>query len=113
MLNKEKVGLIKALKKLDKNGLTHVISHFDKEGIDKVCECVFNTIFTDLKISKRRRRKIKSVLNNDKSKNNIKIITKGRGNYLKRKAAILQEGEGIGLILSALAPLVTSLFTGK
>lgn len=113
MLNKDKALLISALKKLNTSELTHVIKHIDSAGIENICECVFNTIYTDLKLSKSKKRKIKSKLNNEKSKRNIDIITKKRNNTLKKRAALLQEGEGLGLILSAIAPLITSLFTGS
>jgi hypothetical protein len=111
MLNKENALLISALKKLDTNELTHIIKHIDSKGIEHLCECVFNTIYTDLKLPKNKRRKIKNKFNNDKSRKNINIITKKQSNILKKRAALLQEGEGLGLILSAIAPLITSLFT--
>ncbi len=111
MLNKDKALLINALKKLNTAELTHVVKHIDSDGIESLCECVFNTIYTDLKITQNKRRKIKSRLNNDNSKKNLSIITKKRNNISKKRAALLQEGEGLGLILSAIAPLITSLFT--
>lgn len=113
MLNKDKALLISALKKLNTSELTHVIKHIDSEGIEHICECVFNTIYTDLKIPKHKKNKIKRKLNNEKSKHNLSVITKKRNNTFKKRAALLQEGEGLGLILSAIAPLITSLFTRK
>lgn len=113
VLDKHVAILIRGLKKLDKEELTHIITYFDKKGIHKLCECVWNTIYTNLKLPKSKKNKIKAVLNNNRSKKNLAIILKKSGNKLKKKAAILQEGEGLGLILSAIAPLIASLFTGR
>ncbi len=111
MLNKDKALLISALKKLSNNELSHIIKHIDSAGIEHISECVFNTIYTDLKLSKRKKQKIKAKFNNETSRKNIGIITNKRNNIIKKRAALLQEGEGLGLILSAIAPLITSLFT--
>lgn len=113
MLDSDKAKLIKGLKKLDTTELTHFIKHLDKNGIEHLCECMYNTIYTNLNLPKNKRRKIKAALNNDRSRKNLGIITKKRSSIAKKRAALSQEGEGLGLILSAIAPLIASLFTRK
>lgn len=111
MLSKNKVNLFKALSRLSNDNLTHVLKHIDANGVESLCECVFNTIYTDLKLSNRNRQKIKKVLNNKKSRRNLNIITDRSKNVLKKRKALLQEGQGIGLILASVAPLLASLFS--
>lgn len=111
MLNKEKAVLIRCLKKLDNKEFTHLIKHIDPSGIEHICECVYNAIYTDLKLPASKRRKIKAKFNNETSRKNLNLITKKRINIKRKRAALQQEGEGIGLILSAIAPLIASLFS--
>ncbi len=128
MLNKDKAVLIKALRKLNTEELTHVVYHFDEDGVEKLCECLFNTIHTDLKLPKNKQKKIRSAFANQKSTKNLHLLinkrnkkSKGKNGVGKikrkrlfsmKKKALLQEGEGLGLILGAIAPLIAKLFTG-
>ncbi len=57
MLTKDKVNLFNALSKLNGEKLTHVLKHIDSKGIESVCECVFNTIYTDMKLSGKKKKK--------------------------------------------------------
>lgn len=111
MLTKKTGDLICSLSKLDINKLKHIIQCLDDDSIECLCESVFNTIFTKLGISASKRNKIKSKLDNPTSRRNIKIITRKRSNIKKKRLALQQEGEGLGLILSTLAPIIASLFT--
>lgn len=110
MLNTEKALLISGLKKLDTKELTHLIKHIDPSGIEHICECVYNAIYTDLNFPKHKKQKIKSKLNNINSRKNLDIITRKRINVKRKRAALQQEGEGLVTILGALAPLIASLF---
>lgn len=109
----KKARMVKALKKLSTEELLELIEFLDKNGITFLCEAIYNILHTDYNLPKSKQRKIKTALNNEKSRKNIKIITKRGASIAKKRAALLQEGEGIGLILSALAPLIAGLFTGK
>ena len=111
MLSKNKVNLFKSLSSLNGDNLTHVLKHIDANGVESVCECVFNTIYTDLKLSNRNRNKIRNTFKNNKSLRNLKVITDKSKNIQKKRKALLQEGKGIGLILATVAPLLASLFS--
>jgi hypothetical protein len=111
MLSKNKVCLYNALSRLNTNELSHIIKHIDSNGIESLCECVFNTIYTDLKLSKRNKNKIKKNFIEKKSLRNLKTITDKSKDISKKRKALLQEGKGIGLILSSVVPILASLIS--
>jgi hypothetical protein len=113
MLNKEKALFLKNLKNLNRKQLEHFLTHFNNDAIDSLCECVSNTIYTDLPINNKHKQAIKNSLQSNKSKSNIKVITKRKNSISKKRAALLQEGRGLGLIISALAPLLVSKFLNR
>ena len=111
MLSKKKYQLYKALSRIHNEDLPFVIPHMDSNGIESLCECVFNTIYTDLKLPKRHRTKIKKHFNARKSLRNLSIITDKSKDINKKRKALMQEGKGIGLILSTVAPILASLIS--
>lgn len=111
MLSKDKVQLFNALSKLNTENLTHILKHIDPKGVESVCECVFNTIYTDLRLSKKKRNHIKKLFGDKKALRNLKVITTKNKNSDKKRKALIQEGRGIGLILATVAPLLASLFS--
>ncbi len=112
MLTKDKLNLLKKLKRLKVNQFRHFIRHADNRQIDDICECVYNTIHNEhLKIDPFYINKIKNCLSKKKSKKNVRLIANKKTSYIKKRAALTQEGRGIGLIISALAPLLANLFT--
>lgn len=111
MLSHDKVNFFRALSRLKDDDLTHVVKHIDSKGIESICECVFNTIYNDLNVPKSKRKKIKGRFLDKKNLRNLKIITDKKRDTLKKKKAILQEGKGIGLILSTVAPILASLIS--
>lgn len=113
MLTKDKVNLFNALSKLNGDKLTHVLKHIDSKGIESVCECVFNTIYTDMKLSGRKKKNIKTIFSERKSRKNLNIITNKAKNSEKKRRALIQEGKGIFTILATVAPLLASLFSRK
>lgn len=113
MLSKESLKLYRALNELNTPSLTHVLKHIDANGIESICECIYNTIYTDLSIPKSKSLKIRRNLANAQSKRNIKIITKKLNSTERKRRALIQEGKGIGLILSTVVPLLANLLFKK
>jgi len=113
MLTKESIKLYQALNKLNTPNLTHVLKHIDSSGIESICECVYNSIYTDLSIPKNKKYRIKNILKNKQSIKNLKIITHKLSNTEKKRRALIQEGRGLGLILSAVLPLLANLIFNK
>lgn len=113
MLSKNKFKLLDALSGVKKDKLVHILKHIDEKGVESICECVFNTIYTDLKLSNPKRKSIKNTFSNKKKRRNLNIITNRDIDFKKKKRALLQEGQGIGLILATVAPLLAQLFMRK
>lgn len=111
MLSKDKIKLFNALSKLNSDNFTHILKHIDSNGVESICECVFNTIYTDLKIPKRRKSNIRKIFRNPNAIRNLKIITNKNKNTEKKRKALIQEGRGIFTILATVAPLLASLFS--
>lgn len=107
---KKKLELYKVLNSVPKVTLKHIIKHLDDESIDDICECVFNIIYTDLKLSNKKRSALKTKLHKHCCVKNLKRISNKKLSTSRRRKALMQEGEGIGLILSTVIPLLTKLF---
>lgn len=107
---KKKFNLYQILNKLPKDAFQHLLQHLDDESINDICECVYNVIYTDLKLSKNKRDSLKQKLHKHCCVKNLKKISNKKLTVSKRRKALMQEGEGIGLILSAIIPLLTRLF---
>lgn len=107
---KSKFEFYKTLQNLKPEVLNHLIKHLDDKSVDDICECVYNTLFTDLKIPKNKKNKLKRDLHKHCCKANLNIISSKNIPISKRRKALQQEGRGIGLILSSIVPLLTSLF---
>ena len=77
--------------------------------ITEKCECVYNVIHTDLSLSPSVKKKLRSHLKNKCSGKNLKIITQKKTPVSKRRKALSQEGNGIGLILGTVIPYLAKL----
>lgn len=108
---KSKLLLYKSLQNLKPEHLQHVIKHLNDKSIDDICECVYNVIFTDLKLPQKTKSKLKRNLHKHCCKSNLKIISSKKYSNTKRRQALSQEGRGLGFILSSIIPLLTNLFT--
>jgi len=107
---KKNLPLYVSLKKLSKETLKHVIEHLDNNSIDAICECVYNILYTNLNLSKKKKKTLKKKLHQHCCIKTLKKISNANVSVSKRRKALMQEGEGIGLILSAIVPLLTRLF---
>jgi len=101
--------MLDALSKLKTKQLIEIITLLDKDTIAALCECIYNAIFTNLNIPKKKQKKIKSKFSTPESRKNIKIITKKSSSLNKKRKALQQEGEGISLIISTLLPLLANI----
>lgn len=107
---KNKTSFYESLQNLKPEQLQHVMKHLDDKSIDDICECVYNTLFTDLNIPTNKKNKLKKHLNKHCCKANLKIISSKNRPISRRRKALQQEGKGLGIILSTIVPLLTSLF---
>ena len=78
---------------------------------DESCECLSSVIFNALSnnaLDKKDRRKLKGALTSQKGK--LRYIANHSKPLKTRRRKIAQLGGGLGVILSILAPLISSLF---
>jgi hypothetical protein len=109
---KYKLEFYKALSKVPKDMLQTIFHHLDDRSVDLICECVYNTIYTDMNLPNKTKKKLKTHLRKHCCLKNLKVITNKKNSVSKRREALKQEGKGIPFILSAILPLITKLFTG-
>jgi len=113
-LNKSKVVLARVLKQMKPDDLKYFILYFlNDTTIEELCEILFNTFKIDLKLPKNKKQKIKNKFNNLKSRRNLNILTNKTKPVNKKRRALMQEGEGLGVVLSVLAPLITKLVSER
>jgi hypothetical protein len=101
------------MKKLSGEDLNSFLDHLNDTSIDNVCECIFNVVNTDLKLSKAKRLKLRNHVKKNCCLSNIKRITNRKVPIYKRRKALQMEGRGLPLILASVIPFLTSLFTRK
>ena len=113
MIREDFLSILKIMKKLTGNDLQSFLDHLNDDSIDNVCECVYNVVNTDLKMSKAKRMKLKNHVKKNCCLSNIKKITNRKVPIFKRRKALQMEGRGLPLILASVIPFLTSLFTSK
>lgn len=113
VLYKKHFPLIKVLNSLDKESRSIVLNHLDDASSDLISECIFNVIHKPDRLPKETRSGLKRV--SPKEKQSLRYVADPRWRDYrdKRRAALSQSGKGLGLILSALVPILTSLLFPK
>ena len=106
----DNIFLLSLIKKLRVEDRQKLIKHLDSDAIDTLCECVYNLINEDLGLSRAKISKLKQKL--EPSKRNLRFVANKSNSVTKRRKVLSQEGEGLGLILSAAIPLISSLISG-
>jgi len=96
---KNKLLFYKSVQKLKPDHLIEIIHHLNDDSVNSLFECVYNTIYTDLKIPQNEKNKLKKKLKNKCSRKNLDIISSKKISISRRRKALKQEGRGIGLIL--------------
>ena len=102
------LDLLKVLKKMKPEERSKFVQYLNPEAVDFLCECFHNVLFTDLKV--KNKSLIKKKLKSNCSVSRLKLIANKSKPYQAKIKALKQEGAGIGLILSAALPFLTSLF---
>lgn len=103
------IPILKSLSKMKGEEVSHSIDCLNDEAIDDICECVYNVIFTDLKLSARKRASLKKHINQKCSSKRLKLITKRSHPVSKRRLLLQQEGSGLPLLLMTAVPFLINL----
>ena len=101
------------LSKLSNEEFNKFLRECNDKTIHDVCSAVFNTVYTDLGLSKFKQNKIKKYLKQSQERNNLNIITKKDINIKRKRRALQQEGEGIKTVLKTITPLLKVLIKKK
>lgn len=106
----DNVFLLTLIKKLKPEDRGKLINHLNNEAIELLTDSVHHIINVDIGLSSAKRNNLKKKLSPSK-KNFYKIADRSIP-IQKRRQALVQEGEGLGLILSAAIPLISNLISG-
>jgi hypothetical protein len=109
---KSLLPLIKLISKLKSNDIPDVLDLLSDKGINGICECVYNVIFTQLNLSKRKRNLLKKKINKQCSLHKLKRIV-GKDPIFKRRRYLKQQASGLPLILATAIPFLANLIFGK
>lgn len=101
--------LIKSFSKMNKDDVSHCVDCLNDETVNGICECVYNVIFTDLKLSPKKQSALKKHLKTKCSIDKIKKITKKSYPVSKRRELLKQEGSGLPMLLMTAVPFLIDL----
>ena len=59
---KNLIPILKAISKMNVTDFCHSLNNLNDSSVDGICECVYNVIFNDLKLSPRKRNALKITL---------------------------------------------------
>ena len=108
------LNLFKFLTSQKKQNFSSALSFLDTDSIEHISETIYNLLYNEkLKTSmtsKQKNKIVKSIKPNLKS---FEYSAKKHFPVSNRKKKILQSGTGLGLILSTLIPLISSLLLKK
>jgi len=112
-IKKDFIYFLRFTKSLKKGEFEHLIDYLSDNSIDHICECIFNLIHNDLKMSDNKLKKIKSHIKKNMNSKRLKMISDKKVPLLKRRKAIKQEGRGLPLLLASVIPFLANLFMPK
>jgi hypothetical protein len=114
---KNLIPILKAISKMNVTDFCHSLNNLNDSSVDGICECVYNVIFNDLKLSPRKRNALKKHLKTKCSIEDIKKITSKSHPISKRRKLLKQQGAGLPMLLMTAVPflidLVKSAFSPK
>ncbi len=112
--HKEKfIPLLKILKNMKGQDSINILDFLSDEAVENVCECVYNSIHTDLQLAKKKKLKLKTFLKHNCSVHNLKKIVSKKVPLSKRRKYLKMEGKGLPMILAAALPFLINLITGN
>lgn len=113
MIRRDFIHLLKFVKSLKKGEFQYLVDHLNDSSIDHLGECIFNLIYTDLKMGNRKVKKLRSHIKNNMSASRLKLIANKSAPLLKRRKALKQEGRGLPMLLASVIPFLANLFIPK
>jgi hypothetical protein len=109
---KSLLTLVRAVSKMKPEEIPNALDMISDKGVHGISECVYNVIFNDLKIGKKKRNILKKKIGEKCSIHKLrKIVTKGP--ISKRRRYLKQQGGVLPLILGAAIPFLANLIFGS
>ena len=89
-----------------------LLSHMDDNAFRFICGQIDKSIQNPdfLKLSPTRLKKLRKSLEHDKKR--IKYLTSAKGNTQRKQKIVRQSGQGLGLLVGILAPVLIELVRG-
>jgi hypothetical protein len=103
---KKYIPVLKLIKELQPKYQKILIPHLKDDVHDILCESIYNCLHSN-KLSRQKRKLLKRALMSKKEK--LRLLSNKRTSQQKRGQALTQLGGSLGLILSAVLPIVTDL----
>jgi len=106
---KNYIGLINLLNKSNSKKKEIILKHLNDKSIDFICELVHNVIHNNFNLSSKKVRKIKTLLHPNKK--SFRYLSKKSGRIDKKRKLMVQHGQGIGVILSTVLPILLNVLS--
>lgn len=110
---KQYLPLLHSLNKCQGNCERNILlSHMDDNAFRFICGQINKSIQNPdfLKLSPPRLKKLRQSLEHDKKR--IKYLTSEKGNTQRKRKIVRQSGQGLGLLVGILAPVLIELVRG-
>ena len=105
----EQAQFVKTLATLKPDKQRSILHFLDNEGINLLCECTANLIFSDIGLSNAEKKRLKGkIIGKEKL---LRFISKKSNKVSSRKKKLLQTGGALGTILAIAAPILLDLVT--
>jgi hypothetical protein len=113
MISSKDLPLIRVLSKLKSEDITPLLDILPDEATEIICECVYNVLHTDIKLSSKKKSHLKKFIKSNCSLHRLEKISKKSLPVAQRRKALKQEGKGLPLLLGAAIPFLMDLFMGR
>ena len=99
---KPHLKMLQAFNTLSPDQKKSIIRYMNDDGIDVICECIKNAVYNPGINSDKE---LISIMKKDK--NLYRYLANAKPKSVSKRKRIVQTGEGLGVILSALIPLLS------
>lgn len=109
---KKYLPLLNVLKKLNGKDLSEVVDFLNDDAVDNLCECIYNLIHTDMRLSNKKKTSLKGFIKTNCSIHNLKKISSKKVPISKRRKYLKMEGKGLPMLLATIVPFLADLIFG-
>jgi hypothetical protein len=113
MIQNKDLPLIKVLSSMKPEDLQVILDVLPDDATEIICECVYNVLNTDIKLSPKKKSHLRKFIKSNCSVHRLAKISKKSHPISKRRKALKQEGKGLPLLLGAAIPFLMDLFMGR